>query len=128
MTYRQDFNLPAELLEQVHAQGLEILPERIRVVLNAATQAERGEYLQAKPYQHTDERRGYANGYKPKTMRTLVDDITFAVPQVREDGQIRDLAVLVAVGINPQGKREILGVSVSLSEHEAARIQLLLEK
>jgi len=38
--------------------------------------------------------------------------------QVREDGQVRHLAVLVAVGITPQGKREILGVSVSLSEHE----------
>jgi putative transposase len=38
--------------------------------------------------------------------------------QVREDGQVRHLAILVAVGVNPQGKREILGVSVSLSEHE----------
>src|SRR5690606_20835184 len=38
--------------------------------------------------------------------------------QVREDGQVRDLAILVAVGVNPQGKREVLGVSVSLSEHE----------
>ncbi len=38
--------------------------------------------------------------------------------QVREDGQVRHLAVLVAVGVNPEGKREILGVSVSLSEHE----------
>jgi transposase-like protein len=37
--------------------------------------------------------------------------------QVREDGQVRHLAVLVAVGINPQGKREILGVSVSLTKH-----------
>jgi putative transposase len=37
---------------------------------------------------------------------------------VREDGQVRHLAVLVAVGVNPDGKREILGVSVSLSEHE----------
>ena len=36
--------------------------------------------------------------------------------QVREDGQVRDLAVLV--GVNPTGKREILGVSVPLSEHE----------
>jgi putative transposase len=26
--------------------------------------------------------------------------------QVREDGQVRDLAILVAVGVNPQGKRE----------------------
>ena len=38
--------------------------------------------------------------------------------QVREDGQVRHLAVLIAVGITPTGKREILGVSVSLSEHE----------
>ena len=38
--------------------------------------------------------------------------------QVREDGQVRDLAVLMAVGVNRDGKREILGVSVSLSEHE----------
>jgi len=38
--------------------------------------------------------------------------------QVREDGQVRHLAVLVAVAVTPQGKREILGISVSLSEHE----------
>jgi len=38
--------------------------------------------------------------------------------QVREDGHVRDLAVLSAVGVNRAGKREILGVSVSLSEHE----------
>ena len=206
MTYRQDFTLPAELMEQVAKQGLEILPELIRIVINAAMQAERSEYLQAEPYQHTEERRGYANGFKPKTMRTRIGDVTFAVPQVREggfypqalekglrseraltlalaemyvqgvstrkvkaiteqlcgvnisssavsqaasqldselakwrerplgeypflfldayyeqvreDGQVRHLAVLVAVGVNAQGKREILGVSVSLSEHE----------
>ncbi len=206
MTYREDFTLPAELLEQVQAQGLEILPELIRVIINSAMQAERSEHLNAELYQHNIERLGHANGYKPKTMRTRVGEITFAVPQVREggfypqalekglrseraltlalaemyvqgvstrkvkaiteqlcgvsissamvsqaatqmdeelakwrerslgeypylfldayyeqvreDGQVRHLAVLVAVGINPQGKREILGVSVSLSEHE----------
>jgi putative transposase len=36
--------------------------------------------------QHTQERAGHANGYKPKTMRTRVGEITFAVPQVREGG------------------------------------------
>jgi hypothetical protein len=34
MTYREDFTLPAELLEQVKEQGLEVLPELIRVILN----------------------------------------------------------------------------------------------
>ena len=37
---------------------------------------------------------------------------------MREDGQVRHLAVLSAVGVNLAGKREILGVSVALSEHE----------
>jgi transposase-like protein len=206
MTYRNDFTLPAELMEQVAEQGLEILPELIRIVINAAMQAERSEHLQAEPYQHTPERIGHANGYKPKTLRTRIGEITFAVPQVREggfypqalekglrseraltlalaemyvqgvstrkvkaiteqlcgvsitssavsqaasqldselaqwrerplgeypflfldayyeqvreDGHVRDLAILSAVGVNPAGKREILGVSVSLSEHE----------
>jgi transposase-like protein len=206
MTYREDFTLPGELVQQVKEQGLAILPELIRMVINAAMQAERSEHLQAGPYQHTQERRGYANGFKPKTMQTRVGEITFAIPQVREggfypqalekglrseraltlalaemyvqgvstrkvkaiteqlcgvnvsssavsqaaaqldaelekwrkrpldeipflfldayyeqvreDGQVRHLAILVAVGITPAGKREILGVSVSLSEHE----------
>jgi len=36
VTYRNDFTLPAELMEQVAEQGLEILPELIRIVVNAA--------------------------------------------------------------------------------------------
>lgn len=38
--------------------------------------------------------------------------------KVRQEGQIRDLAVLIAKGIDPQGRRHLLGVSASLSEHE----------
>ena len=86
MTYREDFTLPAELLEQVQEQGLDVLPELIRVIINTAMQAERAEHLNAGPYQHTSERRGYANGFKPKTMQTRVGDITFSIPQVREGG------------------------------------------
>jgi putative transposase len=38
--------------------------------------------------------------------------------KVRQDGQVRNSAVLLAVGVNEDGKREVLGVSVSLGEHE----------
>lgn len=38
--------------------------------------------------------------------------------KVRTDGQVRDLAVLKAVGVNEQGYREVLGISCSLSEAE----------
>lgn len=37
---------------------------------------------------------------------------------VRVDGQIRDAAVLIASGVKPDGKRLILGVSVSMGEKE----------
>jgi putative transposase len=206
MTYQGDFTLPKELVEQITAQGFEFLPDLIRILLNAAMKAERQQYLGAAPYQHSPERTGHANGYKPKTMATRLGPITFEVPQVREggfypnalekglrseraltqtlaemyvkgvstrkvsaiveqlcgvsvsssqvsqaaarldetleawrnrslgeivylyldaryekvreDGQVRDAAVLLAVGVDRQGKRCILGVSVSLSEAE----------
>jgi putative transposase len=38
--------------------------------------------------------------------------------KVRQEGQVRDAAVLLASGVNAAGKREILGVSVALSEQE----------
>lgn len=38
--------------------------------------------------------------------------------KVRQGGQIRDAAVLIAVGVTAEGKRQVLGVSVALSEQE----------
>jgi len=38
--------------------------------------------------------------------------------KVRVGGQVRDVAVLIATGVDPAGKRSVLGVSVSLSEAE----------
>ena len=38
--------------------------------------------------------------------------------KVRQDGAVRSCAVLIALGVNSQGKRSILGTSVSLSEAE----------
>ena len=38
--------------------------------------------------------------------------------KVRHGGQLLDCAVLIAMGIGPDGKRQILGVSVALSEAE----------
>lgn len=206
MTYQNDFTLQPELLEQIASQGFEILPELIRIVINAAMQAERQQYLGVAPYQHSPDRQGHANGYKPKTVKTRLGEITLDVPQVREsgfypqalekglrseralnlalaemyvqgvstrkvsaiveklcgsnisstivskaaaqldetleawrnrplgeiiylfldaryekirqDGQIRDAAVLIAAGVDPNGYRQILGVSVDLSEQE----------
>jgi len=206
MTYTDDFTLPTELIEQIAEQGFEYLPELIRILVNTAMQVERQKHLGVEAYERSPERQGYANGYKPKTVKTRLGQITFDVPQVRDgsfypgalekglrseraltvtlaemyvqgvstrkvkaiteklcgtaissshvsrataqldevleawrqrplgeirylyldaryekvrqNGQVRDAAILMAVGISPDGKRQILGVSVSLGEHE----------
>ena len=41
MTCQNDFTLPSELLEQIVSERFEVLPERIRIVINGTMQAER---------------------------------------------------------------------------------------
>jgi putative transposase len=86
MTYQGDFTLPTELLKQIATDGFDQLPELIRIVVNAAMQAERQQYLGAEPYQRTPDRLDQANGYKPKTAKTRMGELTFDVPQMRESG------------------------------------------
>ena len=64
--------------------GLDGLAEALRVLLNEIMKIERAEHLRAKPYERTEERRGYANGYKPKTVRSRVGELTLDIPQVRD--------------------------------------------
>lgn len=76
MTYQDDFTLPTELLEQVAEQGLDFLPELIRIVINTAMQVERQKHLGIGPYERSAERQGHANGFKPKTVSTRIAPIT----------------------------------------------------
>ena len=85
-TTEDTFRMPREYLEQLTEQGLEGLPELIRVVVNEAMRIERENYLQARPYERNEYRQGHANGYKPKTVKTRVGEVTFDDPQVREGG------------------------------------------
>jgi len=206
MTYHPEYSIPEDLLEEIAEQGLDVVPELIRTIINAAMRIERQRYLGVAPYERSPERRGRANGYKPKAIATRMGRIAFDVPQVREggfypqalekglrseralklalaemyiqgvstrkvaaitqqlcgfdvsssqvsqataaldeqlqawrerplgqitylyldahyekvrqDGQVRDAAVLKAAGVNREGRREVLGISVSLSEAE----------
>ena len=186
--------------------GFDGMAQAMQMLMNEAMKIERNEVLNAAPYERCSDRRGYANGYKPKTVNTRIGSLELSVPQtrdiefypkslqrgvrseralklavaemyvqgvstrkvaeitqelcglditstqvsraaqlldeelhqwrnrplgeipylildaryekVRHGGSVIDCAVLVAIGITPQGKRSILGVSVSLSEAE----------
>ena len=82
MTHQNNYTFSKELTEQ----GLEAIPEIMRVLINQAMQDERSKYLQAGEYERTENRKGYVNGYKPKIVRTRMGEITFSIPQVRESG------------------------------------------
>ena len=58
MTRPSDCTLTPELVELLTEQGLEALPEVLRIILNAAMAAERERHLQAAPYERTPERQG----------------------------------------------------------------------
>ncbi len=45
---------------------------------------QRREHLNANPYERSTERTGYANGFKPKSIKTRVGKLELKVPQVRD--------------------------------------------
>jgi transposase-like protein len=197
----------AESAAQLIAErGLEGLGDAVSLLINEAMRLERELHLGVSPFERSPARRGYANGYKPKTVKSRVGALELAVPQVREGGfypqsldkglrseralklalaemvvtgvstrkiarvtqelcgfevsssevsrcaaelddelaawrerplgaypyvvldaryekmrhggSVVDCAVLLAMGVNPDGQRELLGVSVALSEAE----------
>jgi len=206
MAHQSESNVVETVVQLLCESGLSQMAEAVRIILNEAMRIERSQVIEAGPYQRTERRKGYANGYKPKTMATRLGAITFQVPQtrdvefypsalekgvrseralklavaemyvqgvstrkvtdvmqqlcglevsstqvsratqlldeelsswrerslgeipylvldaryekVRHGGSVVSCAVLIAVGITPQGHRSLLGVSVSLSEAE----------
>jgi len=220
MAHHPDPDLLNHVLQLLTEQGHTGFAEGIRLLVNEAMRVERHQVLQAQPYERTDTRQGYANGYKPKTLTSRVGPITFRVPQVRgetafypsalekgirseqalklamaemyvqgvstrkvsaiveelcgtsvsssqvsacaklldaelhkwreralgthpylvldaryekvrQNGQLLDCAVLIAMGVSADGKRVLLGVSVALSEaevHWRAFLQSLLQR
>ena len=58
----------------------------LEAILNQVLNAQVAEQLQAAPYERSEQRQGYRNGYKPRQLTTRVGALTLLVPQVR-DGQ-----------------------------------------
>lgn len=78
-------NLLHDLLQILSSEGSQALPQIIRTLLNQSMLLERETALEAAPYERTSSRKGYANGFKPKTIHTPLGSICVDVPQVRGD-------------------------------------------
>ena len=44
---------------------------------------ERERFLRAAPHERSEDRKGYANGYKAKGLQTRMGELELAIPQVR---------------------------------------------
>ena len=206
MTHQAHPNVVREVVQALAEHGFDGMARAMELLINECMKIERQQALGAGPYQRSQARRGQANGFKPKRLKTRVGELRLAVPQVRngtfyptalergsrsekalrlalaemyvqgvstskvtkiteelcgceisssdvsratalldEDlqkwrsrplghfkylildaryekirhgGSLVDCAVLTAIGVDPEGRRSVLGVSVSLSEAE----------
>ncbi len=86
MTHKDENSLNEDILELFTSEGLGGMSKAVKILMNAAMLLEREKYLGAASHERTEERRGYANGFKPKTINTRIGQLELAIPQTR-DGQ-----------------------------------------
>jgi putative transposase len=76
--------LTAELVQEVLLDDPGFLRQIVKRVLQEMLEAEMTEHVGAAPHERTNARKGYRNGYKPRTLRTRVGTLNLLVPQDRE--------------------------------------------
>ena len=64
--------------------GQDGLAKLVEAVLNQILEAQVAETLGAERHERTEERAGYRNGYRPRTLYTRVGPVTLLVPQTRD--------------------------------------------
>ena len=79
-----DTNTVSAALELLIQHGFDGLARPLEMLLNEAMRFERAAYLGAGPWERTDSRRGYANGFKTKTMTTRLSELTLEIPKTRD--------------------------------------------
>jgi len=89
MAHRQHPTALTDAVTLLNENGFEGLASAVEILTNEAMRLERDAFLGAGPYERTEDRVGYANGYKPRTQKTRVGKLNLRVPQVRglEDDQ-----------------------------------------
>lgn len=83
MPREKDITLIEPILEALISGKENSLSKAISMLINLSAQIEREKTLNAENYERTKERKGYANGYKDKTIFTRIGKIPIKIPQTR---------------------------------------------
>ncbi len=73
-----------DVLQEALLNDKDFLRVMVERLCQSLMEEEITEFLQADSYERCDERQGYRNGYKPRTITTRVGDIVLLVPKDRE--------------------------------------------
>ena len=84
MTHQNQSSEIAAVVQLLAAEGFEGMANAMQVLLNEAVKLERAEYLNAAPYQRTEDRRSYANRFKDKTVNSRLGRLELRAPQTRD--------------------------------------------
>jgi len=76
-------NLLMTVIEALSSGDDDKMRPLLEAVLNAVMKAERDKALQAEPYERSEERLGYANGFKNKRLNSRVGKLELNIPQAR---------------------------------------------
>jgi len=146
MAHRVDRNVFETVMQLLTDAGFDGFAQAFQILINEAMKAERADALRAQPYERTDARRGYANGFKPKTVATRIGKIPLRVPQVRGDvafypsalerGARSERALKLAVaemyvqGVSTRKVTEVMKVlcGLEVSSTEVSRAATLLDE
>ncbi|MCR4425241.1 MAG: transposase, partial [Firmicutes bacterium] len=67
------------------------LARLVEQVVNQILEAQLSEQLKAAPYERTEERQGYRNGHRDRTMTTRIGKLVFSVPRARSGALSTDV-------------------------------------
>ncbi len=109
MTHETDYNAIDRVLELIIENGMDGLDQAVSILINEAMKVERSHALNASPWQRTDQRKGYANGFKDKRVKSRLGRLDLKIPQVRGDVSFYPSAL-------EQGARSERALKVAMAE------------
>lgn len=84
MTHQMQSNELNEAVQLLADNGFEGMANAMQILFNEAMRLERAQHIGAEPYERTEQRRGYANGFKAKTVNSRLGELQLKVPQTRD--------------------------------------------
>jgi putative transposase len=76
MTHQEENPVVDHVMTLLIEHGPAAMASAFATIMNLAMQIERQQALKAESHQRTERRQGYANGFKSKTMRTRVGEVS----------------------------------------------------